>query len=147
MDAENPFGPFYPPRLQGAINHAERLHDAIARRAGGEGSPWLVGRRSEIACVVAYLVREWRSSAIDEDQAARAVLEYLDVLHEGFVAHVGMAPPPCCGLDSVTATSPSTLVSVAGRAHIDPEAFAATTTIDVDPAELLVGLDTPEARR
>lgn len=120
MRGGTPFGPFYPPRLQSVVNHAERLSELLAKKLRGTprgaAHAWLVGRGDEIACFVEHVAREWSSGALAETAAAKALAEYLDALHVGLGKQLRIASPACCTGDQVT-------------------------TVDVDPAELLAGLD------
>src|SRR5262249_11758474 len=86
------FGPRYhaTPKLQAAINHAERagamLADMVTGNAEAGSAPegavlvddlWLCGRSGEIEAFVADVVAE-QSSGLGDDDAARAIETFLD---------------------------------------------------------------------
>jgi hypothetical protein len=100
------FGPQYPPRLQDAVNHAERLCGVIARvegeRASDLGRAWLVGRSEEIETVLSLVVGDWRDARCSEDAAVTAVREYVDELHGAVRKFFGLdAVLDCCFGDAV----------------------------------------------
>jgi hypothetical protein len=106
------FGPFYPARLQAAVNHAERVALLLSAL---EGSPpqadewayaWLTGRASEIERLVEHVVTAWRRGEVAEPEAVGALDRYLGLLHEGMQRHLALAPPSCCAA-SLAPTSPS----------------------------------------
>jgi hypothetical protein len=102
------YGPFYPPVLQAAVDHAERLSSVLADmrvargrgRAGSVASAWLVGRVGEIETFVAQVVDEWRRRAVDERAAAAAVDGYLDLLHAGLRTHFGPTLASLCCVEN-----------------------------------------------
>jgi hypothetical protein len=101
------FGPFYPPALQGAANPAERLSCLLARMpvAGADDvdGAWMIGRAEEVTCFVRAVVRDWRAADLAEARAARAIGAYIDVLHAGLVARLGVETLACCSLPDATA--------------------------------------------
>jgi hypothetical protein len=101
------FGPFYPPALQHAINHAERFSDILARlpvaAAEDAETAWIVGRVDEIACFVRAITRDWRGGGIEECRAAVAIGMYVDGLHAGLVRRLGVGTLACCAVLDVTA--------------------------------------------
>jgi len=146
----SPWGPFYAdaPFLQGAINHAERLVEVLkVTRASPEddyGAAWLFGRIEEMEIFVELILQRWHFEGLHEVAAATAITAYLDTLHHGLAFYFGELSPPCCS-DALLATSipASSLSQTAEIPAID--AFRRplagdTTVIDVDPAELLLGM-------
>jgi hypothetical protein len=101
------FGPFYPPALQQAINHAERLSDVLARLpvAGAEDAEtaWIVGRVDEIACFVRAITRDWRGGGVEESHAAVAIGTYVEGLHVGLARRLGVGTLACCAVLDRTA--------------------------------------------
>jgi hypothetical protein len=101
------FGPFYPPVLQEAINHAERLSIILARLpvAGADDAEtaWIVGRVDEIACFVRAVARDWRAGGTQETRAATAIAAYIEVLHGGLAHRLGVGTLACCSLLDPTA--------------------------------------------
>ena len=100
------FGPQYPPRLQDAVNHAERLCGVIARvereRTSELGRAWLIGRSEEIETVLSLVVGDWRDARCSEDVATTAVREYVDELHGAVRQLFGLdAVLDCCFGDAV----------------------------------------------
>ena len=112
----SPFGPFYPPRLQRTVNHAERLAALLARaehEPEGGGRPtnlWLVGRAGEVERFVEEVLCDWRSGRCAERVAARAVEEYVAFLHEGLAIHLGESAPSCCAPPAQTQVAPEDTV-------------------------------------
>ncbi len=96
------FGPFYPPRLQRPVYHAERLAAFLARGAQhSHGLPewsrtWLHGRADEIERFVELVASDWRAEACSLEAAASALEGYLEFLHEGLAIHLGLSEPACC---------------------------------------------------
>jgi hypothetical protein len=101
------FGPFYPPLLQRAINHAERISEVLARLpvAGADDADtaWVVGRVDEIACFVRAVARDWRVGGLDEGRATSVIAAYVDVLHAGLARCLGVETLACCLALDVTA--------------------------------------------
>jgi hypothetical protein len=110
----SPFGPFYPPRLQDTVNHAERMCTVLQRAEEGaaraQGSPppaWLIGRAGELEQVVEAVVQRWRAGRHDADVAAATLDEHLEALHDGLAAWLGITAPLCCrGAAATTETAP-----------------------------------------
>ena len=105
------FGPFYPPRLQSAVRHAERLAavlsaiEASPPADAGEGFvAWIVGRHDEIEQFVGQVVEDWKRNPSLEDPAAAAIDAYLAELHDGFTL-LGLGLPTCC-VGSIADTVP-----------------------------------------
>lgn len=102
----SPFGPFYPPVLQRAVIHAERLSGVLARvpiaGADDTDTAWMVGRADEIACFVRAVVRDWRAGRVGDTRAAIAIGAYVDVLHAGLAHHLGVENLACCSLPDTT---------------------------------------------
>ena len=107
----NTFGPFYPPLLQVAVSHAERVatlvssfeasparYDVSSRpRYDGWAWAWVTGRASEIESVVEQAAGAWRRGVLGERDATARIDHYLDLLHDGMRRHLGMHAPSCCG--------------------------------------------------
>jgi hypothetical protein len=95
------FGPGYPPFLQEAVDHAERLvHylEAVDPATGrATAATWLVGRSEEIECFVATFVQGWRRGEATEREAARSVNAYLQALHQAVATQFAELAPSCCG--------------------------------------------------
>jgi hypothetical protein len=127
------FGPFYPQRLQAAVSHAERLVELLAAEErqghrGHLGRAWLAGRAGEVERFVEALVADWRAWRRTSDTAAAALREYLDALHDGMSAQLGMLAPACClGASATTESAPH-----------DPQYDAVVETLE--------GLDAPGER-
>ncbi len=107
----SPFGPFYPPRLQASINHAERLARVLLEEEGRtcdarHVAAWLVGRAGELERFVEALVAEWRAGRRGPDASSAALDGYLATLHEGLAKRLGVTRPRCCGTDDVTTETP-----------------------------------------
>jgi hypothetical protein len=107
------FGPFYPGRLQAAVNHAERVAELLSALEAGAPQAdewawaWVTGRASEIERLVEHLATAWRRGEVAEPEAAAALDRYLGILHEGMRQHLGLPSPACC-VGSAAATAPST---------------------------------------
>ena len=130
------FGPFYPPRLQTSVNHAERLCGILQRQedlATATRSPppsWLIGRAGELEQVVGATAEHWRSGRHGAETAAAALDEHLDALHDGLAAWLGLTAPPCCqGAAATTETAP-----------LSPHQRALMDSID----RLLLNLEPPD---
>jgi len=135
----SPFGPFYPPRLQTSVNHAERLcgilqeQEQLAAAARSQAPAWLIGRAGELEQVVAATVQQWRAGRRGTETAAAALDEHLDALHDGLAAWLGLTSPLCCrGSAATTETAP-----------LPPEQRALVDSID----RLLMNLDPPGGGR
>lgn len=96
--AMNPFSPFYPPRLQHVVNHAERCAELVKRRCASSNdenaSAWLL-----VECFVRHIVHDWTFEVFREDAAAATMSAYLDSLHDGLAMHFGAASATCCAPD------------------------------------------------
>jgi len=96
------FGPYYPPRLQRVVDHAERLAqfltvDRVASAVGDEwATAWLVGRSSEIEQVVRLVLERWWNGDGGETAAIVAIESYLGDLHNGMARHMQLSAAPCC---------------------------------------------------
>jgi len=96
------FGPFYPPRLQLAVSHAERVahlisaHEAAPPPGDEWARAWLTGRAGEIESLVAEAARAWRRGDLAEQDAAASIDRYLGALHEGMRRVLGLSAPRCC---------------------------------------------------
>jgi hypothetical protein len=105
------FGPFYPPRLQQVVNHAERLSELLMAH---ELSPpedewaqaWVMGRVEEVARFTEHVTSSWRGGRLDEASAAKALAGYLATVHEGMAVRLGCTSPVCCAAAEAT-TRPS----------------------------------------
>jgi hypothetical protein len=101
------FGPFYPPTLQQAINHADRISAVLARLpvAGADDADtaWVVGRVDEIACFVRAVACDWRAGGLAETRASSVIAAYLGVLHAGLALRLGVETLACCSAMGVTA--------------------------------------------
>ena len=135
----SPFGPFYPPRLQASVNHAERLYgilqeqEELAAAARSTVPAWLIGRAGELEQVVAATVQQWRAGRHRTESAAAALDEHLDALHDGLAAWLGLTSPLCChGAAAITEAAP-----------LPPEQRALVDSID----RLLLNLDPPAGGR
>lgn len=99
------FGPHYPPRLQDAVNQAERLSASLSmlETAGSErGDVWLIGRTEEIEKIVGLAVHDWREERRSEAQAAQAVRDYVKALLVDMRKIFGLgAVLDCCFSDAV----------------------------------------------
>ena len=107
----SPFGPFYPPRMQASINHAERLARVLLEEESRtcdarHVAAWLVGRAGELERFVEALVTEWRGGRRGPDATAVALDSYLATLHDGLAKRLGVTGPRCCGTDNVTTETP-----------------------------------------
>lgn len=106
-----PFGPFYPPRLQASVNHAERLVAVLAEEEARvhdakHVSSWLIGRAGELERFVDAVARDWRSRKRGPEAAAAVLEAYVAELHVGLAARLGVTGPVCCRTDSVTTELP-----------------------------------------
>jgi hypothetical protein len=107
----SPFGPFYPPRMQASINHAERLARVLLEEElrtcdARHVAAWLVGRAGELERFAEALVAEWRAGQRGPDATAVALDSYLATLHDGLAKRLGVTGPRCCGTDNVTTETP-----------------------------------------
>lgn len=92
------FGPFYPSALQQSINHAERLVDVLSvhQECAKGGEIWLTGRTDEIQCFVRDVAADWQRGRRSEQDAVRAIDDYLDDLHLSLALFYGQELPACC---------------------------------------------------
>ena len=106
------FGPFYPPRLQASVNHAELLCTVLLRaeeaaaRHGRHPPAWLIGRAGELEQVVVTTIQHWREGRRSPESAAGRLDEHLDCLHDGLAAWLGLTSPPCCRAASAVTETP-----------------------------------------
>jgi hypothetical protein len=122
------FGPFYPPRLQAVVNHAERLSELLVAH---ELSPpedewaqaWVLGRVEEVARFTEHVTGSWRQGRLDDRAAAAALAGYLATVHEGMAVRLGCASPSCCA--AVEATTRPTPPSDGSRTIFDGDPFEA----------------------
>ena len=129
------FGPFYPPLLQRAVNHADRsahLLSALETRAAPDDEwAWALptGRASEVERVVEHFARGWRRGDRCEYDAAAALDRYLAVVHAGMRRHLRLAVPACCREALAVTLSPVTEVPPAVARPRYPEAGATVLTV------------------
>jgi hypothetical protein len=109
----SPFGPFYPPRLQASINHAERLVTVLAREEQAQAhrpppaGAWLIGRAGELEQFAEAIAGDWRTRRRSEAATASALEAYLAELHDSMAARLGMTEPSCCrGASTATESAP-----------------------------------------
>jgi hypothetical protein len=130
-----PFGPFYPPRLQASVNHAERLVRVLeteeARTTDARHvSAWLIGRAGELERFVEAVARDWRSRKRGPEAAAAVLEAYVAELHVGLGARLGVTGPVCCRTDSVTTELPPEAKRKGEREEMEGETVAAKKLID-----------------
>lgn len=106
------FGPKYPVPLQGIIHHAERFCDLLARGEGSAaiskapGETWREDRIEEIEIVVGLVVGDWQAGRVSAEGAARTAALYLDDLHAGAQARLGVDRVlSCCEEDGALTTN------------------------------------------
>ncbi len=91
------FGPYYPPALQRAINHAEKLCQLLALpETAASLDVWNIGRSDEIARFIELVVCDWIDERLGETAAANEIDAYLEGLHEGIRRHLAITHLPCC---------------------------------------------------
>ena len=105
------FGPFYPPRLQASLNHAERmarllLEEELRMTDAPRSAAWLVGRAGEIERFAEGVIDTWQRGRRAR-QAAAATDGYLAALHAVLAQRLGITGPSCCGGDAVTTQVPA----------------------------------------
>jgi hypothetical protein len=109
VSAMGAFGPFYPPYLQEAVDHAERLVELLQgldqHAARKSAATWLVGRVEEVECLVGELTLEWRCGDMSAAETAQSVMAYVQALHRGLAINFGELAPSCC-VTSLVATAP-----------------------------------------
>jgi hypothetical protein len=103
------FGPFYPPALQGAVNHAERLSELLAAHELAPPTErwakvWTTGRADEVLRFAEHVVGLWQGGQLAEGGAAAMLEGYIEVVHEGIAAHLGCAAPSCCAAEAAETT-------------------------------------------
>jgi hypothetical protein len=130
------FGRHYPPELQEAMQHAERLCDVVSRLEGkrptGLAGAWLIGRREEMEKVLSLVVDDWRAKRRADEETLASVLEYLAELHAAVRRLFGLeAVLDCCFAD-VVATEPIALEDATRAVDLPRPAFAASDTV-ADP--------------
>ncbi len=144
------FGPFYPSRLQVAVNHAERVAELLSALEAGAPQAdewawaWLTGRASEVERLVEHVATAWRRGEVCEPDAAAAVDRYLGVLHQGMLQHLGLSSPACC-VGSLCPTVPSAASRAAGpEPHaVRPRHGGTTVQGPLSIEDLLDGLFRP----
>jgi hypothetical protein len=118
------FGPFYPPLLQDAVNHAERMVIMIERTpvadAADEASAWLVGRGEEIECFVGAVLSDWHDARISRGHAFVAINAYLSDLHEDLPRRLGVRRPSCCAAADMGTALPVSCSSLTAEAPVIP---------------------------
>jgi hypothetical protein len=116
VSAMGAFGPFYPPFLQEAVDHAERLVELLraldTQTARRSAATWLVGRVDEVECLVEDLTLEWRTFGMSAQEAAAAVNAYVQALHRGLAINFGELAPSCCVGSLVITASPASFLDV-----------------------------------
>jgi hypothetical protein len=139
------FGRHYPPFLQEAVDHAQRLVELLQtldpRAARRSAATWLVGRVGEVECLVGELVDDWQRGAVSEADAAGAVNAYVGALHRGLAINFGELAPSCCVQSIIVTATPASFLSTTrsfprsvGAASIAPT----STWAEVQEAELIV---------
>jgi hypothetical protein len=138
------FGPHYPPFLQDAVDHAERLvevlHAIDPRSARRGAASWLVGRASEVECLVAELTADWKKGTMAEQDAACAVNAYVHALHRGLAMNFGELAPSCCVHSLIITSTPASFLATTRSlpCSIDGRAVEVTSTwAEVDESELI----------
>jgi hypothetical protein len=118
------FGPFYPPLLQDAVNHAERMVTMIERTpvpdAADEASAWLVGRAGEIECFVCAVLADWSEARISRGHAFIAINAYLKDLHHDLPRRLGVRRPRCCIAPDEGTALPVSCSSLTAEAPVTP---------------------------
>ncbi len=130
-----PFGPFYPPRLQASVNHAERLVRVLEKEEARTTdarhvSAWLIGRAGELERFVEAVARDWRSRKRGPEAAAAVLEAYVAELHVGLAARLGVTGPVCCRTDSVTTELPEEVKKKGEKEEKEGETVAAAKLID-----------------
>lgn len=102
------FGPFYPSTLQRSINHAERLVEVLIvhQECAKDGEVWLIGRSDEIQCFVLDVAADWQRGRLSEQDAVRAIDDYLDDLHLSLALFYGQDLATCCRAVGARTTVP-----------------------------------------
>jgi hypothetical protein len=147
------FGPFYPPFLQEAVNHTERLVDVLealdptaARRSA---TTWLLGRVEEVECLVGELTAEWKRGEMSEPDATQAVNSYVQALHRGLAINFGELAPCCCVSSMIITATPASFLSVTASfpPSIDAgHASVGSTWAEVMDAEIVDATYSPSSR-
>jgi hypothetical protein len=93
--------PDYPYALRELLAHARRLMDLLAkheRRASpyDSGGAWLIGRASELRCVIALVAMDWHKGLLSSDAAARKLGRHVRDLHDGLAIYLDIGRPACC---------------------------------------------------
>jgi hypothetical protein len=147
------FGPFYPPFLQEAVNHAERLVEVLEAldptTARLSATTWLVGRVEEVECLVGELTAEWKRGEMSESEATHSVNTYVQALHRGLAINFGELAPSCCVNSLIITATPASFLSVTASfpPSISPgQALASSTWAEVMDAELVDATYAPGSR-
>jgi len=145
------FGPFYPPLLQDAVNHAERLANMLRRMpvpgADDQASAWVTGRAEEIDCFVDVVTHDWRAARLSDDNAADAIGRYVDVLHRDLGLRLGVLAPRCCPSPYEITAEPLSCFSVTVPPAEAPFRPILESSAPPGPTTLLLGLDYPWGER
>jgi hypothetical protein len=145
------FGPFYPPLLQGVINHLEAfaaLINTYRPKVTDEpmASTWLLGRADELTALAIDVLESWRSGTLSDADAAGTLTRYLDDLHDGFRLNVHRAPLQCCRLD-LDAPSTATAPLAAAPTVLAPTTSPTTRELPVDAVVRVEGTRWSEGER
>ena len=104
----------YPHELRKTLDHASRFARVLAtmeREATAE--PWVKGRADELRALVLGTLRDWRTGAIELEEAVRRVTSRVDELHRQAALRRGeRCVFGCCGTDDA--------VTAAGEDLTDP---------------------------
>jgi hypothetical protein len=148
-------GPVYPSFIAEALRHAERLTAVLEsldpRTRGVSASTWLLGRASEVDCVLQLVISDWRAGRTSEVHTARAINSYLAALHRGLALYFGELAPPCC-ISSLVITATAASFDSSTRRFpraASPKWHSANATwTDVDDSDILsVSYGTPSTLR
>jgi hypothetical protein len=141
------FGPFYPPLLQDAVNHAERLANMLRRvpvpGADDEASAWVTGRAEEIECFVSAVTRDWRAARLSDASAAATIGCYVDTLHRDLGTRVGLHAPRCCTSPYDVTAEPLSCLSVTVPPTVSPLGYVLESNPPPGATTLLLALDLP----
>jgi hypothetical protein len=143
------FGPFYPPALQAAVNHAERLAELLgvhelAPPTQEWAQAWTIGRADEVVRFVEEVVRRWREGPVRDEDAAATLEDYLAALHEGLAKHLGCTAPSCCADGDATTARPGRRAGRLRRTGTTAEHEDRTVLGTIDSALLEAILRPPE---
>jgi len=136
--------PIYPPFLQETVDHASRLvlmlTNLDSRTMRRPAQRWLVGRATEVECVVDALTLDWRRGAMSDASTTGSINAYLHLVHRGLALHFGELAPSCCIGSLVITASPASFLDV--TTSFPTSARAVTVELQstwevVDDAQLL----------